>query len=326
MPMLTISGAPGLVYLNGRLCGETGAAAMPLAPDGVQYLELRPFDMDSHGAVLRLTMEDGRLKDGVTGDVFAVQWPDGWISLEIRKEAANAPEADPVLLASIEMAGGRYLLVDEGGVPSFGRDAGEAFFLPVDGVGASTLRALPYPGLCAAEGNCANGRYAAILRADDAPEMLHCAVGPSVELDGMGTITNVEAAGDLVGHASVCVFAPDALGNYAMRSREPVWQDGAPRWPTSPGDTALAWLEALRYGAWEEAAGYLARPVAMRQLEQEIGQFDTVTEIPKDGSEGVHWGVLNMAGPNLARVRRLSFAMLRQPDAQGEWKIDSIEF
>ena len=323
LPMLTVSGAPGLVYLNGRLCGETGAAAMPLALDGVQYLELRPFDVDRRGAVLRLNMSGGHLTGGVVGEMFAVQWPDGWIALEMR-DGEGMGSVSPTLLAEIDMAGGHYLLVDEGGVPSFGRDAGEALFLPVTGATSVSLRPLPYAGLCVAEGACADGRFVAVMRAEDTPEMASCATGPSARIDSQSVISNVEVADDLVGHASICVFAPDAYGNYSLRSREPAWRDGGPNWPGTPGDTARAWLEAVRYGVREEAAGYLARPPMQQQWEQAVGVFDTVTELPQDGSEGVRWGVLRMEGTNMASVSRLSFVMARQVDHQGEWKIESM--
>ena len=93
LPMLTVSGAPGIVYLNGIFCGETGQAALPVNARGVQYLELRPFDAEVPPAVLRLTFEDGRLTGGAAGDAFAVQWPDGRVEIELRAPAAAAAPA-----------------------------------------------------------------------------------------------------------------------------------------------------------------------------------------------------------------------------------------
>ncbi len=327
LPMLTVSGTPGLVYLNGRLCGETGAAAMPLARDGVQYLELRPFDAGARGAVLRLRVADGRLVEGVSGEVFAVQWPNGWIALELRGgpgAEADVPQADPTLLARLDMPGGQYLLVNEDGVPTFGRDADEAVFLPTEGVTAATLRPLQYPGLCAAEGDCAAGRFAAVLRAQAEPEIVQCAVGASAQVDGQGVLHCVEPTDDLVGHATIFVWSPDAQGRYALRSRETAWLGGSPRWPQTPGETARAWLEALRYGAHDEAAGYLLRPELSADLAQTAGAFDSVVDLPADGTDGVNLGVARMEGENLLVVRRLDFTTVRQPGAQGNWKIETI--
>ncbi|MDR0897312.1 MAG: hypothetical protein LBN04_05590 [Oscillospiraceae bacterium] len=324
LPMLTLSGAAGLVYLNGRFCGETGAAAIPLARDGVQYLELRPFDPAQRGAVLKLKFEGGRLVAGAAGDAFAVQWPGGWVAMELRGDPGALEEEAPVLLSQIQMPGGQYLLVSEGGVPSFGRSAEEAVFLPVDGVEEASLRALPYPGLCVAEGVAQGGAFAAVLRADGAPELLQHAQGASVRLDGQGALYCTETAGDLVGHATECVYVPDAQGRYALRSRDAAWADGEPHWPHGARETALAWLEALRYGAQSEAMGYVLRPIEAERLAQVAGDFASITELPPDGGEDTCWGVIRMDSPNMATVRRLSFTMARQPSAQGDWKIAEV--
>lgn len=323
LPMLTVSGGPGLVYLNGRLCGETGVAAMPLAPDGVQYLELKPFDPNAPGAVLRLTLAGGRLVEGVTGDVYAVQWPGGWIAMELRGQWRDTP-GEPRLISRLEMPGGQYLLVDEGGAASFGRDAEEAVFLPVEGVLGGTLRPHFFKGVCVAEGDCAGGSYVAVLRAEDAPEIIQCVSGASAHIDAQGVLHCTESMGDLVGHAERSVWTPDAQGNYVLRSRDPCWLEEGPRWPKSRADTARAFLDALCIGAWTEAAGYLSRADVMSRIDQVVGEFDAVIALPPDGAEGIRWGVLSLNAPNLASVRRLDFTFVEQPDAQGKWKIDFI--
>ncbi len=328
LPILTVSGAPGLLYLNGRFCGETGAAAMPLTRDGVQYLELRPFDPDRRGAVLRLRMEDGQLVEGASGDVFCVQWPSGWIALEIKEgeaEAVFADETEPELLSQLDMPGGRYLLVKEGGAVSFGRDAEEAVFLPARGITDATLRPLPYAGLCAVEGVSGDGKFAAVLRAQDAPEIIKATSGPSARLDGQGVLHAVEAADDLVGHASISVWAPDAQGNYTQRSREIAWKDGGPHWPQSPAETARAWLEALLFGARDEAIGYFSQANTAGEAARAAGSFDAVVDLPPDGSDGVQLGLLSMRGDNLAAVRKFVFTLSLRPGAQGPWKIDAAK-
>jgi len=321
--MLTVSGGPGLVYLNGRLCGETGIAAMPLAPDGVQYLELKPFDPKSTGAVLRLSLTDGKLVSGVTGDVFAVQWPGGWIALELRGENC-AHYAQPRLLTSLDMPGGKYLLVDEGGSLSFGRNEEESIYLPVEDVHSGFMRPHFFPGLCVAEGAAANGNYIAILKASDEPELCSFVIGEDAVIDAQGILHATEPVGDYVGHALATVYAPDARGNYALASREPTWLYGEPRWPQTESDTKRAFLEALTINAWSEAAGYLQRPADLEGFEMIIGAFDSITALPPSSGEGVEWGVLKMDGQNLASVRKVGFTMSYRPSKQGNWKIDSI--
>lgn len=328
LPMLTVTGVPGLLYLNGRLCGETGMAAMPLSPDGVQYLELRPFDCGARGAVLRLRIERGVLREGLTGDVYAVQWPGGFIAMEMRGapggSGTDARDVPPRLLSSIAMPGGVYLLVDEGGVPSFGRDSREALFLPVEGITDGRVQMLPYPGLCAAEGSAAGCQYAAVLRADGAPEIVCFAKGSSARVDGQGVIHCVEPLGDFVRHTSVRTIAPDAYGDYREVSRELSFEEGAPRWPASPEDTARAWLEALLLGAHEEAAGYLLNPMELPRFQQTVGAYDAVAALPERGASGVRLGVLAVTGENLAIVREIVFTAVPRESAQGSYKIESV--
>ncbi len=328
LPMLTVTGAPGLLYLNGRLCGETGAAAMPIARDGVQYLELRPFDCATRGAVLRLHMENGLLTAGPAGNVYSVQWPNGWIALEIRADApTDGGEAEPRLLAQVSMPGGQYLLVGEGDAIRFGRDAAESVTLPIQGAAnasGAAIRPLPYPGLCAAEGACAAGRFAAVLRAEGEPEVVACGAGTSARIDAQGALHAVVPEDDIVGHAVASVFAPDAQGQYALISREAVWRDGAPRWPASRQETARAFLEAVRLGAADEAAGYLSRPEQANEIARRAGAFDAIVALPPDGADNPDIGVMRVDGPNSATVHRLTFTFTRRRTEQGEWKIDTV--
>ena len=323
LPMLTVSGGPGLVYLNGRLCGETGAAAMPLAPDGVQYLELKPFDARAQGAILRLRLENGRLMEGVTGDVFAIQWPGGWIAMEMRG-AASKPAREPELLTTIEMQGGRYLLVQEGEQISFGRNAEEAVILPVEGAVDGNMRPHFMQGLCIAEGTCEEGRYLAVLRGEKEPEVVHCMTGARVGMDAQGHIHVTESVGDIVGHAMQYVWRCDAKGHYTQTEKEPAWLAGEPTWPISQRDTAKAFLEAIQLGAYTEATGYMAHPYMAEQMDGILSAFDAVIALPEDGSAETSWGLLNMSAPNVGLVRKISFTFIERADAQGRWKIQSM--
>lgn len=198
------AGAPGLTYLNGRLCGETGAVALPLARDGIQYLEVRPFGLETAGTALRLRLRGGCLCDGLPSGACAVQWPNGHIAIELRHEPPDRPETDgapPALLDAWEGPDGRYLLVSEAGAASFGRSAAEAVFLPVPAPGQASLRPLAQRGWLAAEGACGAGRFAAVLQAQGEPALLACASGLSASVDGQGALHCMEAENDLVGHA-----------------------------------------------------------------------------------------------------------------------------
>lgn len=317
LPMLAVSGAAGIVYLNGIFCGETEQCVLPVSPHGVQYLEVRPFDAAVPGAALRLRFEDGRLVGGITGNAFAVQWPDGRIELELR---APAPEAAaPRLLASA----GEYLLVAEQNAASFGRTADEAVFLPVAFPETAALRALPSPGLYAAEGVCRDGQFAAVLSAQGAPKLLACACGSSAGVESDGTLRALEPVGDFAGHAFLCAYAPGEEGAWRRVSRQPAWEPGAPRAPQTPEETARAFLEALSLGLTGEAVRYVQSPADMQRFAQAADAYDSVVPLAPDGSGETAVGVLRADSEHVAAVRRLVYSARR--DAAGQWKLTSLE-
>ena len=317
LPMLTVSGAPGIVYLNGIFCGETGQAALPVNARGVQYLELRPFDAEVPPAVLRLTFEDGRLTGGAAGDAFAVQWPDGRVEIELRAPAAAA--APPRLLAGA----GEYLLVAEENVATFGRSAGEAVFLPVAFPETASLRALAAPGLYAAEGVCRDGRCAAGWGAQGAPKILACCCGVTAEVDVGGTLRALEPVGDFAGHAFLCAYAPGAEGAWRRVSRELSWEPGAPHTPQTPEETARAFLEATLLGLGGEAARYVKNPADAQRFAQAAGAYDAVVTLPPDGTGETAVGVLRAESEHIAAVRRLAYSARR--DMTGQWKLEAME-
>lgn len=324
LPMLNVTGTPGVVYLNGMFCGETGAAALPLRGQGVQYLEVRPFSPSGTQAVLRLEIADGQLAGGVTGQAFAVQWPDGRIELELRgDETLQTASAPPQLLARLPSDMGEYLFVAEEGVASFGRDAQEAVFLPVASPGDAQLRPLAIPGLCAVTGSCRDGRYAAVLRAQGAPELLACGCGLTAEVDAGGALRCLESVGDFAGHAYLCAYAPTAQGVYRRVSREAAWENGAPRQPRTPEETARAFLEALLNGSAEEAASYLWQPAGAPRLAAAAGAYDAVVSLAPDGSGETALGALRTVNDNIARVRRLVYTA--RQDATGAFKLATLE-
>lgn len=323
LPILAVTGVPGLIYLNGMFCGETGQTALPLSRFGAQYLEVRPFRSSERGATMRLELDDGLLSGGLEENAFAVQWPDGRIELEIRPESGEtAAAAPPALLDRLPVGGEDYLLVAESGVASFGRAAEEAVFLPVPEPREAALRALSAAGLVAACGACAQGRFAAVLRAQGAPEALCCRYGLSAEVDESGVLRCLEGVGDFAGHAFLCAYAPDENGLYRRAAREAAWENGCARRPDSPAQAARAYLEALLCGFTGEAAGYLLRPEDAAAFAEAAGAFDAVVELPPDGGAETALGALRAEGPRLARVRRLAYAAAR--DALGEWKLTGL--
>ncbi|MEG0766781.1 MAG: hypothetical protein RR482_03605 [Clostridia bacterium] len=328
-PMLVVQAAPGLLYVNGRFCGEVGGGGLPLARDGVTYLEYRPLTAENRAqeTAMRLNFRAGKLEDGLAPHAYAVQWPDGQLTLEVRDDAPEK-EPPPQLRMQLETPTGMLLAVEQAGL-AVGYDAGNAVRLPLSSLAQvqrfRMLRQALLP-MCALEGRCGDEAFAAVLASDMPPRLLQCVQGCTVEVAEDGAIRTVEDAGDLVGHAILRVMAPDAQGNYATRKQENAWLRGKPRWPQTPAETARAWLEAVQRGNVAEAAGYAARPEQAEAWRQMAGSFDGVVALPYPlpGQAQVEWGVLSVVHAQLARVRAMGFTLVPQAHAQGNWRIVAV--
>ena len=213
LPMLNVTGMPGVVYLNGMFCGKRARWRSPCAGRAYSIWKCahfhpaarRPFCglklrtaacRRCHGASFRRTVAGRPHRAELRGD-----------------ETLQTASAPPQLLARLPSDMGEYLFVAEEGVASFGRDAQEAVFLPVASPGDAQLRPLAIPGLCAVTGSCRDGRYAAVLRAQGAPELLACGCGLTAEVDAGGALRCLESVGDF---AAMRIYAPMRLRRKAF--------------------------------------------------------------------------------------------------------------
>lgn len=283
-PMLTVQAPAGLLYLNGRFCGETGGSGIPLTRDGVVYLEYRPLAKRGDGMAMRLDLKAGQVSGGLVEGAYAVQWPGGLIELELRGEEHFG---EPVLHAQLETPKGRLLLIEQDSVLSLGFGPADETVLPVDGpIVQAALRTQPHPSmpLIAVSGQGSQGPFTAVFMLDHPPQLLQCVQGRPVE------------------------WAPDGT----LRTTRP-----------TPADAARSWLEAVQTGAHDEAAKFLAQPALQPQLASEIGSFDQVVPLQPNlpGLAPVSWGLLSLVQPQIAQVRALGFVLRPVEDA---WRIERV--
>lgn len=283
-PMLQVQAPDGLIYLNGRFCGEAGGSGLPLTRDGTVYLEYRPFSGRGEGLALRLSLKAGSLTDGLPEEAFAVQWPDGLIQLELR-----LPQPTPVSVnrAHLDTPLGRLFLVETGNRLSLGFDPGSMVDLDVEGpFGDVALRTQPHPmlPLIAVSGSGGQGPFTAVIRLDRPPVILQSVEGKPAE------------------------WSPDG----SLRTLQ-----------NTPADVARAWLEAVQAGAMEEASRFLRFPQQNSQLAAQAGSYDSVVPLqqPVPGLAPVEWGLLTVQQPQLAQVRALGFVLSQE---QESWKIDRL--
>ena len=133
---------PGAIYLGGRFAGEVDAdreLILPVAAQGVQILELHPYD-DSVPLARRLVFAGGvPVADawgGLSG-IHAVVWPGGMVEVEI----SDAPQIEemppPRMLGELEVyekdtENGRLIIVRRAGHELL-RVAGREAMLRADG-------------------------------------------------------------------------------------------------------------------------------------------------------------------------------------------------
>lgn len=283
-PMLTVQAPAGLLYLNGRFCGETGGSGLPLTRDGVVYLEYRPLATRGEGMAMRLDLKSGQVTGGLIEGAYAVQWPGGLIELELRGEG---PAGEPTLHAQLDTPKGRLLLIEQDGLLSLGFGPEDETVLPVDGpVTQVALRTQPHPSmpLVAVSGQGNLGPFTTVFLLDHPPQLLQCVQGRPVE------------------------WAPDGT----LRTTRP-----------TPVDAARAWLDAVQTGSHDDAAQLLTQPALQSRLESEVGNFDQVVPLQPNlpGLAPVSWGLLSLVQPQIAQVRAMGFVLRPVEDV---WRIEKV--
>ncbi len=139
-----------------------------------------------------------------------------------------------------------------------------------------------------------------------------------------GTVRLVEDLNDTVGHARLSVFQP-AGGDWQLVHTEMLWAQGAPRWPETSEDTALAALEAWFLGLTEEAMGYMT-PGAAQKLQEAVSPeaLGAVTMRYAAPGNKASVGLVEMVNRQVARIKPLYFKALPMGGAQGTWRIGDL--
>ncbi|GHU72094.1 hypothetical protein FACS1894184_19630 [Clostridia bacterium] len=287
-PMLQVLAPPGLLYVNGRFCGETDGGAIPITREGVVYLEYRPLDQPSSGAALRLTMRGGLLIDGVNDDVYAVQWPGGLLELEFRGGAAFD---EIVTHAQIKTPFGQLQLVERQGELTVGYENGGDTALPVVGPFSElNLRTQPHPTmpLIAVAGQGGDGPFTVMCRLDHPPEVLQTIQGRPID------------------------WAFDAAAAGSPRLQVP-----------APIQISRDWLELTLAQDHSGAARLLANSAYQQRFASALGAYDQVVALryPVPGLAPIEWGVLSLAAPQIGHVNAIGFV----GETDGEvWRIDRV--
>lgn len=319
--LIAASAVPGLIYVNGRLTGEVEEGrplALPVSPVGAVYLEHRPLGRTHLPMAQRITFSDGEpLAESLENaeGVEAVLWPGNRLEVELSPQAACCGLPEPARREGLCCTRwGNRLLIEQGAI-------GASCVLPE---GALMPDVLPLGALRCLKGGLEGGGEYAQVYAPDFSALLLSLTGERIRADAEGALEVLVDPQDLVGHARLEVWQAGEGGCFLARS-EPVWSRGAPAWPQTPQDTALAALQAAQQGLTDEARGYLAPQAACEEALVRARESRGCVPLPWPIPSGEPCvGLLQLVNEHLLRVEPVSFSATPLPGLQGPWRLTRL--
>ena len=320
MQTIAVFTAPigGMLTINGRFAGEADPESpliLPVTPNGVLYTIFHPFSRKYRPCAHKLRTVSGRFDPDCAGDMcHMLCWPGGICEFSLEPPAAYPPESEFGVLD------GRATAILRGEA-SMLRVGGSSLALPA---GAQLPEShVLINGADIYTGSLAAGRYAAAFRAEDLTP-LTSVTADAIEFTENGLIRTLTALHDVVGHSLMELWQPsrDGLEN---TGGEYLWSDGAPAWPESAENTAIAAIEAAMLGLDGEAGGYLApRLQAESPLSAYVG-CDAV--LPMKYAPPTHEPAIALVrklSPRTAEATPLYYHAVPEGGTQGKWLIDSL--
>lgn len=308
-------GAPGLIYVNGRLAGEASVETpltLPVAPNGVIYVEVRPFGVQFLPAAHKITMRGGvpTVSDGVA----CVLWACGVCEIELPAPPARAEESEYFNIDGVPGAilrghetrlrfGAGVLSAPDGAqTPALARECAEYLLI----------------------GRTIGGMYACCF-AREGFRALGACEADLIEAEPGGKLTCLTRLNDVTGHARVETWLA-ANGRFSMEYSEFAWADGAPRAPNSPEETARAAVEAAILGIGGEADSFLSPDLRGRgYVKAAINGARGCVHMkyaPPSAENAV--GLLHIESDSLARVVPLPFRATPSGGEKTVWQISKF--
>lgn len=316
------SGAAGLIYLNGRMAGETDSdhpVTLPVSPFGALLIELRPFDAGLLPLALRLPLSRGiPLLSAPDSRLCAALWPGGVIELELIPEKLPS-SVPPRILARLGEVQFSY---EESDPPRIRCETPGSVHVHALPSCAELPSVTPMTGGFLLTGLCESGQYALILSpaADSVRLMLE---GRNITLMEGGAIRLLRPMDDLLGRAALETWAETPAG-WQITLSEPMWLTGGPKWPATPEETAIAAIESAQLGHAADASSFLAPLAACPDALSQAAQYDGCTPLkyPLPGGETAV-GLMKLENGLLRIVPAVYTAV--QGGARGGWQLTGLE-
>ena len=295
----------GLVYINGRLAGETAPESpiiTPITPNGVIYLELIPFGRIFRSCAYRIPMLHGfPVTVGIDSALKLMLYPNGITEISVRPPKAFTADSEFTVTDGIAVT-------LQHGEASLLRIGNCAVALPE---GASLPDShMTVSGNELYFGDIPHGRYLAVFGKENmSPDSSLTADSISIKET---TIRTETALNDTAGHIRTDTYKTGADGLSLISSQISL---PASEYPDTAEKAALAVMEALLLGLPDEARMYTEGDVTAvtKGTEAVIPlKYAIPSHLPAIGS-------VHRLSENCASVEALYYSA--QLSEEGKWKI-----
>lgn len=315
-PTLVIT-APveGMVFINGRLAGETRQDAplfAPVAPFGPVWLEFKPLAPDYIPSSRKLVFSAGEpMPESIPEDLFVTLWPGSISEIEISPQRIPDIRLEQTVVDGLPCRLFRCstTLLETGNI---------SVELPYD---AKVTRLHRTGGSVLLAGMSKDSPFLIALSAD-LSRQTGFLTADLIEFHPPETVRTVEYSGDTAGHGVQSYWRLNSAG-FHRTSAEDIWQNGIPNRPASAEEAARAAVEAALLERFDEAESYFVPDARPGLPLEEIPRLGSLCLPMKYGFPDTASAValLSLEAENLARVLPLHYSAEHFGD---EWRIADL--
>lgn len=310
------SPAEGLIHINGRLAGETGANTpliLPVTPNGTIYMQFFPFGRRYRPGAYRIKMNAGLPEPDIADStLYTIVWPGSIAEISVSPMTSVPQESEFSIIDGLPAAVLR-------GEASLLRIGSSSVALP-DGASLPS-RHMRINNTEVYMGDIGSGKYIAAFSADELLP-IGSVTADNIRISEGGEVTAETSLNDVSGHLRTDTYtlSPTAIERTASRCSP---GEGTCFIPKSAEEAALAAVEASLLGLENEVSALLTPPLSAEYLAAVTEDTDLVLPM-KYGTIGKYpcVGLVKRAGNRTAAVVPLYY---KASHDNGRWTLTAIK-